>query len=61
MRCREQWKGWVLMGKEMHPIWLRGGKVGGKLKREGTYVYLRLTHIDVWQKLKQYCKALCFN
>ena len=27
--------------------------VGGG--REGTYVYLRLMHIDVWQKPTQYC------
>ena len=23
-------------------------EVGGKLKREGTYVYLWLIHVDVW-------------
>ena len=26
-------------------------------KREGTYVYLWLIHVDVWQKPTQYCKA----
>ena len=26
--------------------------------REGTCVYLRLIHVDVWQKLTQYCKAI---
>ena len=31
---------------------------GGRLKREGTYVYLWLMHVDVWQKLTQYCKAI---
>ena len=30
----------------------------GKYKREGTYVYLRLIHVDVWQKLSQYCKVI---
>ena len=33
----------------------RGWDVGGKLKREGTYVYLCLIHVDVWQKPTQYC------
>ena len=30
----------------------RGGmvrEVGGRFKREGTYVYLMLIHVDVWQ------------
>ena len=31
-------------------------RVGGG--REGTYVYLWLTHVDVWQKSNQYCKAI---
>ena len=26
--------------------------------REGTYVYLWLIHVDVWQKPTQYCKAV---
>ena len=30
----------------------------GKEGQEGTYVYLWLTHIDVWQKPTQHCKAL---
>jgi len=33
-------------------------EVGGKFKREGTYVYLRLIHVDVWQTFIQYCKAI---
>ena len=28
-------------------------EVGGKFKREGTYVYLRLIHVYVWQKPTQ--------
>ena len=28
---------------------------GGRFKRERTYVYLCLIHVDVWQKLMQYC------
>ena len=37
----------------------RGGmwEVRRKFKREGTYVYLRLIHVDEWQKPTQYCKA----
>ena len=30
------------------------GEMGGSFKKEGTYVYLRLIHIDVWQKLTQH-------
>ena len=35
-----------------------GWEVGGRLKREGTCVYLRLIHVDVRQKPTQYCKAI---
>ena len=35
-----------------------GWEVGGKFRREGTYVYLWLIHVDVWQKPTQYCKAI---
>ena len=31
--------------------WEVGGKVGGKLRKEGIYVYLQLIHRAVWQKL----------
>ena len=31
---------------------------GGRDKREGTCVYLWLTHVDVWQEPAQYCKAI---
>ena len=33
-------------------------EVGGRFKREGTWVYLRLIHADVWQKPTQYYKAI---
>ena len=42
-------------------IMQRGGtgwEVGGRVKREGTYVYLWLIHVGVWQKSMQYCKAI---
>ena len=32
--------------------------MGGKFKREGTYVYAWLINVDVWQKPTQYCKAI---
>ena len=35
-----------------------GWEVGGRFKREGTYVYLWLSHINVRQKPTQYCKAI---
>ena len=35
-----------------------GWEVGGRFKREGTYVYLWLIHVAIWQKLTQYCKAI---
>ena len=33
-------------------------KVGRRFKREGTYVYLWLIHVDVWQKPTQHCKTI---
>ena len=35
-----------------------GWEVGQRFNREGTYVYLWLIHVDVWQKLTQYCKTI---
>ena len=35
-----------------------GREVRESFKREGTYVSLWLTHLDVWQKPTQYCKAI---
>ena len=35
-----------------------GQEMGGRFKREGTYVYLRLIQVDVQQKSTQYCKAI---
>ena len=34
------------------------GQVGGKLKREGFYIYLQLIHVVVQQKLAHHCKAI---
>ena len=35
-----------------------GWEVEGRFKREGTYVYLWLIYVNVWQKPIQYCKAI---
>ena len=35
-----------------------GKEVGGTFKREGTYVDLWMTHVEVWQKPTQYFKAI---
>ena len=35
-----------------------GVGVGGRFKRERTYVYLWLICVDVWQKPTQYCKPI---
>ena len=32
--------------------------VEGRFKREGTYAYLWLIHIDIWQKPSQYCEVI---
>ena len=32
--------------------------MGGRFRREGTYVYLWLIHVDVWQKPTQHCKII---
>ena len=31
---------------------------GGRFEREGTYVYLWLIHVAIWQKPIRYCKAI---
>ena len=36
------------MGREM-----RGG-----FKSEGTYVYLWLIHVDIWQKITKFCEEI---
>ena len=35
-----------------------GGRMGGRVKREGIYVYILLIHVIVQQKLIQHCKAI---
>jgi len=37
---------------------MRGGR---QVQGEGTYIYLQLIHVDVWQKQPQYFKQLSFN
>ena len=38
-----------------------GSEVGGRFKREGTYVYLWLIHVPIRQKPSQYCKVIIFQ
>ena len=35
-----------------------GHEGGGRSRREGAYLFLWLTHADIWQKSTQYCKAI---
>ena len=35
-----------------------GRKMGRRFKREGTYVYLWLSHVDIWQKTTKFCKEI---
>ena len=37
-----------------------GVEMGGRFKKEGTYVYLWLIQVDVWQKPTNYCKVIIF-
>ena len=32
--------------------------MAGWFKKEGTYVYLWLIHVEVWQKATKFCKAI---
>jgi len=35
-----------------------GMELGRRFKREGTYVYLQLIHVDIWLKPSQYCNII---
>jgi len=35
-----------------------GRELGGRFKKEGTYVYLWLIHVEIWQKTTKFCKAI---
>ena len=35
-----------------------GREVGARSNREGTYAYLWLIHVDIWQKTIKFCKAI---
>ena len=34
---------------------------GREVNKEGTYVYLWLIYVDVWQKPTHYCEAIIFQ
>ena len=38
-----------------------GSEVGERVRREGTYIYLWVIHVDTCQKPTQYCKAIIFQ
>ena len=38
-----------------------GWEVGGRFKREGTYIYLWQIHVDIWQKPTQYAVLSHFS
>ena len=49
------------MHRELNPVLchnLGGWEMEGYLRREGTYVYMWLIHVDVRQKPTQFSKAL---
>ena len=46
---------------ESNFVSLRTPIPGGRFRREWTYVYLRLIHVDVWQKPTKFCKAISFS
>ena len=52
--CLRELKQWLCINLEG---WT-GREMGGRFKREGTYVYLWLIHVDVWQKPITYCKSI---
>ena len=35
-----------------------GREVGERFKRKGIYVYLWLIHVEIWQKITKFCKAI---
>ena len=35
-----------------------GREMGGSFKREEIYVHLWLIHVEVWQKITKFCKAI---
>ena len=52
VKLDSQWKSAVWCRElKSGALWQLGGLGGGKeVKREGTYVHLRLMHVDIWQK-----------
>ena len=38
-----------------------GREVEGGVQDGGTHVHAWMIHVDVWQKLPQYCKVISFN
>ena len=45
-------------GALYHPEGWDGVGDGREVQKEGTYVYLWLIHVEVWQKTTKFCKAI---
>ena len=48
----------VAQGAQLSAEMAQGRGWGGRLKREGTYVYIQQIYVVVRQKLTQHCKAI---
>ena len=58
-KIHSQWEFAVWLRKLKQALYQpRGVRWGGRFKKEGTYVYLLVTHADVWQKTTKFCKAI---
>ena len=53
----------VWLRKLKQELWINlerwdGREMGGRFKQEGIYVYLRLFHVEGWEKTTEFCKAI---
>ena len=48
----------MAQGAQLSAEMAQGRGWGGRLKREGTYVYIQQIYVVVRQKLTQHCKAI---
>ena len=60
-KCKidSQWEFAVCLRELKQGLCIKMGRqTGGSFKRERTYVYLWLIHVNVWQKTAKFCKAI---
>ena len=57
-----QWEFAIWLRELKQGLWdrLKGG-VGREVWEEGTWLYLWLILVDVWQKTIKFCKAICLQ